>query len=159
MDEILLKLRILAKAEMVLFRLHLRRTLRQAALSLAAVFIIILAMGMLNLALYQYLIPRLDSAGSALAVAVIDILVAAVILYAAGRQQLGAEYDAAQELRERVVSDLMAEADRLRAYVTELHDDIRQIRASASGFLNTGGINIASILQWLVVLARGFWKR
>jgi hypothetical protein len=159
MDEILLKLRILAKAEMVLFRLHLRRTLRQAALSLVAVLIIILAMGMLNVALYQYLIPRLDSAGSALAVAVIDILVAAAILFAAGRQELGAEYDAAQELRERVVSDLMADADRLRTYVTELHDDIRQIRTTASGFLNPGGINIASILQWLIVLARGFWKR
>ena len=159
MDDLLLKLRILAKIEMVLFRLHLRRTMRQAALALAAVLIAILAMCMLNVALYLYLVPRLDGAGAALAVALADTVVAAAVLLAAGRQRLDSGYDAANDLRERIIADLAAEAGSIRAQVAELHDDIKQIRTMASGILNPGGLNLTSIVQWLVALVRGFRRQ
>ena len=156
MDALLLKLRLLAKAEMVLFRLHLRRTLRQAALGLGAVLAVIMALGMMNIALYQYLLPRWEGAGAALAVALVDLGVAAVLLIAAGQQQLDREHQAANELREQIIADLSADASRVSAQVTELQDDIRQIRTTASSIFNPGGLNIGSILQWVVLLVRNF---
>jgi hypothetical protein len=159
MDELLMKLRLLAKAEMILFRLNLRRAVRQAALSLAAVLLAVLAVGMLNVAIYQYLAPRLDGAGAALAVALADLVIAAAVLIAAGRQGLGNEYDAANALREVIVTDLTADADRIKTEISELHDNIRHIRAAATGFLNPGGINLSSIVQWLTVLFRFFQQR
>jgi len=154
MDELFVKLRILAKAEMVLFRLTLRRTVRQAVFSLAAVLLAVLAVGMLNVALYQFLVPRLDGSGAGLAVALVDLVIAAAVFLAAGRQQQGHEYDAANKLREMIIADLTADADRIKAQFTELHDDIRQIRATATGLLNPGGFNLASIAPWLMMLFR-----
>ncbi len=159
MDELLLKLRLLAKAEAILFRVNLQRTLRQVLFSLAALLLAILALGMLNVAFYQYLIPRLDSAGAALVVALVDLLIAAAVLVVAGRQPVGAEHDAAKELRERIMADLAADAERVKVQLTELHDDIRQIRATASGLLNPGGISLGSIFQWLMMLVRILYRR
>ncbi len=159
MDEFIVKLRLLAKAEMVLFRLHLRRTVRQAVFSLAAVLLAVLAVGMLNVALYQYLLPRLDGAGSALVVAFADLAIAAAVLLAAGREQQGNEYDAAIKLREMIMTDLAADADRVKTQFSELQDDIRQIRTTATGLLNPGGINLAAIVPWLTMLFRVLRRR
>ncbi len=159
MDDLLIKLRLLARAEMVLFRLHLRRTMLQASLSLVAVLLTVLAVGMLNVALYQYLVPRLDGAGAALSVALADLVIAAAVFIAAARQGLGAEYDSAREIRELVVADLTADAEQIKARITELHDDIRQLRASASGLLSPGSVISNSVLPWLLTLFRALRRR
>ncbi len=159
MDDLLVKLRLLVRAEMVLFRLHLRRTLLQAAFSLVAVLLTVLAVGMLNVALYQYLVPRLDGAGAALAVAMADLVIAAAVFIAAARQGLGAEYDSARELRELVVADLTADAEQIKARITELHDDIKQLRAAASGLLSPGGVISSAVLPWLLTLFRVLRRR
>ncbi len=159
MDELLLKLRLLAKAEMILFRLHLQRTMRQVLFSLAALLLAVLAMAMLNVAFYLYLVPRLEGAGAALVVALVDLGIAASVLLVAGRQQGGAEYEAAKELRERIMVDLAADVERVKIQLTDLHDDIRQIRATASGLFQTGGFSFASLVPWFTMLFRFFRRR
>jgi hypothetical protein len=72
MEDIFIKIRVLIKAEMILFRLQLRRTLQQTAIYVAAALLVVLAAGMLNIALFLSLAPRLDNAGAALAVALVD---------------------------------------------------------------------------------------
>ena len=158
MDDLVLKLRILAKAELLLFRLQLRRTLRQAALGLIAVLLVVLAVGMLNVALYQYLAAPLGSAGAALVVALLDLAIAGLVLVAAGRQQLGEEYETAHDLSEKVMADLNADILRLRAQAADLQDDIKQLRMAASGFLNPGGFSLPTILQWISMVFRFFRK-
>ncbi len=159
MDELLIKMRLLLKAEMILFRLQLHRTVQQTAFYIAAALLTVLAAGMLNIALYLYLAPRLDNAGAALAVAVVDIALAVVAVVAAGRLRLGPEVAAAKDLREAAMTELAADAERVKTQIAALHDDIKQIRTAVTGVLSFGGINLTSLFQWVPMLLRVLLRR
>lgn len=159
MDEFLVRIHLLLKAEMILFRLQLRRTVRQAAFYIAAVLLAVLAAGMLNIALYLYLAPRLDNASAALAVAIVDIVLAVVTVVVAGHLRLGPEVDAVRALREAAMAELIADAERVKTQIADLHDDIKRIRTAVTGFLSFGGVNLASLFQWVPVLLRVLLRR
>ncbi len=159
MDEFLIKMRLLLKAEMILFRLQLRRIVQQAAFYLAAALLAVLAAGMLNIALYLYLAPRLDNAGAALAVALVDIVLAVAAVAVAGRLQFGPEVDAVKALRDAALAELTADAERAKTQIAELQDDIKGIRTAVTGFLDFGGVNLTSLFQWVPVLLRVLLRR
>lgn len=159
MDEFLVKIRLLLKAEMILFRLQLRRTVLQATFYIAAVLLVVLAVGMLNIALYLYLAPRLDNAGAAFAVAIVDIVLAVVSVVVAGRLRLGPEVDAVSALREATMAKLTEDAERVKTQIADLHDDIKQIRTAVTGFLSFGGVNLTSLFQWVPMLLRVLMRR
>lgn len=159
MDEFLIKMRLLLKAEMILFRLQLRRIVQQAAFYIAAALLAVLAAGMLNIALYLYLAPRLDSAGAALAVALVDIVLAVAAIIAAGRLQFGPEVDAVKALRDATLAELTADAERAKTQIADLQDDIKGIRTAVTSFLNFGGVNLTSLFQWVPVLLRILSRR
>jgi len=158
MDELVVKLRLLAKAELILLRLHLRRTVKQATFYIVAALLAVLAVGMLNVALYLYLSPLLESARAALVVALADIALAAVVILAAGRMHLGPEADAANALRELTMRELVSDVDRVRAQIADLSDDIKKIRTTVTGFMSLDSIGLPSLLQWLPMLL-GLFRR
>ena len=159
MDEFMVKMHLLLKAEMLLLRLQLRRSVQQAALYIAAALLAILAVGMLNIALYLYLVPRLDNTGAAVAVAIVDIVLAVVAVVVAGRLRLGPEADAAMALREAAMAKLAADAERVKIQIADLQDDIKGIRTAVTGFMDFGGVNLASLFQWVPVLLRFLSRR
>jgi hypothetical protein len=159
MDEFLIKMRLFLKAEMILYRLQLRRIVQQAAFYLAAALLAVLAAGMLNIALYLYLVPRLDTAGAALAVALADIVLAAAAAVAAGRLRPGPEVDAAKDLREAALAELAADAERIKVQIADLHDDIKRIRTAVTGFLSFGSFDLTSLFQWVPALLRILSRR
>ncbi len=159
MDLFLVKLRLLLKAEMILFRLQLRRTVQQAAFYIAAALLAVLAAGMLNIALYLYLVPRLDNAGAALAVAIVDIVLASVAVVLAGRLQLGPEVDAVKETREAAIASLAADAEHVKTQIADLQDDIKRIRTTVTGFMSFEGFNFASLLPLVPGLLRLLLRR
>ncbi len=152
MDKIIAKVRLLAKAEVILFRLHLRRAARQASLVLLAALFGLLAVAMLNVALYLFLAPRVDPALAALAVAGVDVLLAVVSVTAAGRLKLGPEAEAAALLRDEASNELAADADRLRAQLDDLVQDIKHIRSAVTGHAQPGGIGLPAVFQWIMML-------
>jgi hypothetical protein len=158
MDELVVKLRLLDKAELILLRLHLSRTVKQAAFYIVAALLAVLAVGMLNVALYLYLSPLLESARAALVVALADIALAAVVILAAGRMHLGPEADAANALRELTMRELVSDVDRVRAQIADLSDDIKKIRTTVTGFMSLDSIGLPSLLQWLPMLL-GLFRR
>ena len=159
MEEFLVKIRLLLKAEMILFRLQLRRTVLQATFYIAAVLLVVLAVGMLNIALYLYFAPRLDNAGAAFAVAIVDIVLAVVSVVVAGRVRVGPEVDAVNALREATMAKLTEDAERVKTQIADLHDDIKQIRTAVTGFLSFGGVNLTSLFQWVPMLLRVLLRR
>ena len=159
MEEFLVKIRLLLKAEMLLFRLQLSRAIRQAAFYIAAILLTVLAVGMLNIALYLYLVPRLDNASAALVVAIVDIVLAVVAVVVAGRLHLGPEVDAVRTLHEAAMAELTADAERVKTHITELHDDIKRIRAAVTGFLSFGSVNLDSLFRWVPMLLRVLFRR
>jgi hypothetical protein len=152
------KLRLLAKAELILLRLHLRRTVKQAVFYIAAALLAVMAVGMLNVALYLYLSPLFGSARAALVVALSDIALASVVILAAGRFNLGPEADAANALRELTMSELVSDIERVKAQIADLSDDVKKIRSAVTGFMSLDSIGLPSVLQWLPVLL-GLFRR
>ncbi len=133
MEEMIAKVRLLAKAEVILFRLHLRRVARQVSLVLVAALFGLLALAMLNVAFYLFLAPRFDPALAALAVAGVDVLLAVISVSTAGRLELGPEAEAAVLLRDQASNELAADAERLRVQLDDLGQDIKRIRSAVTG--------------------------
>ena len=158
MDDLIKKLRLLAKAEAILVRLHLRRAVRQMSLVLGAALFGLLALAMLNVALYLLLAPRIDPALAAFAVAGMDLLVGVAAVVAAGRLELGPEAETAEMIRDRATSELAADAERLRKQLEGLGEDIKGIRTSISSILQPGGISMPAVFSWLMMLV-GFLRR
>jgi len=152
MDDLIAKLRLLAKAEAILVRLHLRRAVRQVSFVLIAALFGLLALAMLNVALFLFLSPRFDPALAALAVAGLDLLVAVIAIAAASRLDLGTEAEAAASIRDQVSNELAADAERLQAKFDDLGRDIKRIRSAVTGFAQPGGIGLPAIFQWLMML-------
>ena len=158
MDDLIKKLRLLAKAEAILVRLHLRRAVRQVSFILVAALFGLLALAMLNVALYLLLAPRIDPALAAFAVAGMDLLVGVAAVVAAGRLELGPEAETAEMIRDRATSELAADAERLRKQLEGLGEDIKGIRTSISSILQPGGISMPAVFSWLMMLV-GFLRR
>ncbi len=152
MDKIIAKVRLLAKAEVILFRLHLQRAARQVSLVLFAALFGLLALVMLNVALYLFLAPRIDPALGALAVAGVDVLLAVVSVTAAGRLKLGPEAEAAALLRDEASNELAADADYLRVQLDDLVQDVKRIRSAVTGNAQPGGISVPTVLQWIMMI-------
>jgi len=159
MEELLIKLRLLLRAEIILLRIQLRRAVLQAAFYLAAVLLVVLAVGMLNVALYLYLAPRFDNAGAALAVAVVDIVLAALAVIVAGQLHLGPEVAAVETVREDVMAQLAVDAEKVKIQIAELHDDIKRIRTAVTGFFSFDSVNLASLVQWVPAIIRLLLRR
>jgi hypothetical protein len=158
MDDLIVKLRLLAKAEAILIRLHLRRAVRQSSLVLVAALFGLLALAMLNVGLYFTFAPQLGQALAAFAVAGLDVLLAAAAVVLASRLGLGPEAGAAESIRDRLSSELAADADRLRAQLDDLGQEIKRIRAAVQGLSSPGGINFQDVFQWLMMIT-GFLRK
>jgi hypothetical protein len=159
MDDLLVKLRLLSKAEFILLRLHLRRAVKQAAFFVVAAFLAVLAVAMLNLALYLYLVPRLEGTGAALVVALVDLVLAAAVIVAAGRMDLGSEGESAQALVDLTMTELASDIKQATKQISDLGDDIRQVRHAMTNFLGFSNLNLASVFQWIMMLLNVFRRR
>ena len=158
MDDLIVKLRVLAKAEAILVRLHLRRAVRQMSLALVAALFGLLALAMLNVALYLYLSVRMDPALAAFAAAGMDLLIGVAAIIAAGRLELGSEAETTEMIRDRAITELAADAERVRQQMESLGDDIKGIRTSISSILQPGGISLPAVFSWIMMLV-GFLRR
>jgi hypothetical protein len=158
MDDLIVKLRVLAKAEAILVRLHLRRAVRQMSLALAAALFGLLALAMLNVSLYLYLSVRMDPALAAFAAAGVDLVIGVAAIIAAGRLELGSEAETAEMIRDRAITELAADAERVRQQMESLGDDIKGIRTSISSILQPGGISMPAVFSWVMMLI-GFLRR
>ena len=152
MDKLIAKLRLIAKAEVILVRLHLRRAVRQVSFVLAAALFGLLGLAMLNVALYLFLAPRFDPALAALVVAGLDTLLAVVAIVAASRLELGPEAEAAASIRDIALDELANDAERLREQLDDLGQDIKRIRAAVTSITQPGGISLPAMFQWLMML-------
>jgi hypothetical protein len=159
MEDFLVKLRILFRAEFILVRLHLRRAVKQTALFVVAGLLSVLSAAMLNVALYFYLVPRLDGAGAALVVALIDLILAAAAIAFAGRMALGPEEASAKVLADLSMTELASDIGHATKQIRDLEDDIRQVRSAVTNLLTFGNINLASVFQWLMMLINIFRPR
>jgi len=124
------KLRILARAEMVLARIKFQRTGFQVALFAVAALFALVGLALLNLAAYHALVPRLGQALAALAVGGANLLLAAIAVTIALKARPGkADEKMALEIRDLASDEIRKDFDEVRDDISRISDEIAGIRA------------------------------
>lgn len=138
MEETLLKLRILASAEMNLARVKFRRLAGRAVFLGLAAGLFLLAVVMANIGVYQLLSERYSSGDSAFIVAAGNAVLAALLAFFGWRIKAGPEEQMAREIREMALEELTADVDELQEEVSKVGKDVKRIRTGFS-ILTRGG--------------------
>ena len=156
MNDPVLKLNLLVRAELALARIQARRAGSRLILSLVALVFVLLGVGMLNLAMYQGFAMYFSPAISGLFVALINLILAGVVFMIAGKA--GSETNdekMAQEIRNLAYSSLNSDLDGIKSEFSKVSDDVKRIR---SGFSSLTG-STSSIMPIMGLLTKAVKKK
>ncbi len=157
MNDPVLKLRVLARTEMVLARILARRTANRLLLSVIALVFILLALAMLNLAGYLALAGRFSPPLAGFLVALFDLAAAggALILAGHSRGRDSEEEKMAREIRDLAYYELNTDVEILKTELAGLGNDVRRIRNGFISFTDT----TANLVLLLNMLTRAIRKK
>jgi len=137
MNDIVQKLRVLSRIEIALLKIHMRTMARQTVLCAAGLLLALLAVAMLNAAIYLYLAGQLDQHVAALIVAALNAVLAGGLFLMANRTRPGAEVAMAEEVRDLAMQGLKEDAEAFGRDLNQVKADVQRIR---SGFSRGGTI-------------------
>jgi hypothetical protein len=155
MDETLLKLRVLTRAEMTLAKAHARRFAARSRLYAVALGMILLTVVMINIAAYEYLSTLKGEPMAALIVAFANAVLAVLVMLVAARIKPGPEEEMVKEIRELALTELSADADEIKQSFAQIGSDIERIRSgfsSVSGVLGSAQAGLGSLSPVLGLL-------
>lgn len=147
MADSIAKLRILARAESALLQLRVRRVAVQSALIVVAAVLLLITVGLLNLAAYQYLANRFAPHEATLLVALANASLAGILLIAAWRVSRRTEPPVAHELRELAWRGVQQDIEDMRHKVSGLRTNVGAVSSLLSG--GSGGWQMPSLAPLL----------
>lgn len=155
MHEMLLKLRILAAAELNLARIAARRLANRATLLAIAVGLLLLAVVMANIGAYHLLSRTQTPSMAAFLIAAGNAVIAVVVLIIANRLEPGPEEQMARQIREMAFDELSADVDDLKDQFGKVGSDVKRIRTGFSFLARSGSISagLASIAPVISIVA------
>jgi HAMP domain-containing protein len=148
MDETLMKIRILVKAETTLLKASARRAGMRGRLYAVAIGLILLTVIMVNLAAYQYLSETRSAAVAALIVAIVNAVLAVIVIVMAVRIEPGPEESMVREIRELALTELSADMNAVKEEFGQVKNDLEKVKngvSSALGMFKSGGAGIGSL--------------
>ena len=155
MHEMLLKLRILAAAELNLARIAARRLANRATLLAIAVGLLLLAVVMANIGAYHLLSRTQTPAMAAFLIAAGNAVLAVVALIIANRLEPGPEEEMARQIREMAFDELAADVEDLKDQFGKVGSDVKRIRTGFSFLAKSGSLSagLASIAPVISIVA------
>jgi hypothetical protein len=146
MSDIVQKLRVLSRVEMALLKIHLRTLARQTLLCAVGLLLTLLAVAMVNAAIYLFLAERLDRDVAALIVAALNAVLAVGLFLMAKGTRPGAAAAMVEEVRDLAVAGLRADAEAVGRDLNQVKADVERIRSGFSQ-LSRGGGSLRSLMQ------------
>ena len=153
MDELLLKLRILARAEITLAQIGAQRVANRIKLLSIAIGALLLTVVMINVGAYQLLAETYSQVAAAFLVAAGNGALAIAMVFAAGQFRPGPEEQMVREIREMALTELAADVGAIQQDFNELSADVKRIRTGFAALGSGGGgvwSGLTSILGMLV---------
>ena len=155
MEETLLKLRILASAEMNLARVKSRRYASRAVFFAVAAGLFLLAVIMVNIGAYQWLSERYSESDAAFVVAIGNAVLGLLLGIIGWRVKASPEEQMAREIREMALEELNADVDDLQSEVSRVGKDVKRIRSGFSiltkgGQIGAGLASLAPVIKTVV---------
>ena len=142
MDQTLLKLRILVKAESTLIKANARRAAARGRLYALALGLLLLMVIMVNVAAYQSLSESMSEAAAALIIAGVNALLAVVMMVYAASIKPGPEEDMVQDIREMAMAELSTDLEVVKDEFNQAVSDLENIKSGVSkalGIFRGGG--------------------
>jgi hypothetical protein len=146
MSDIVQKLRVLSQVEIALLKIHLRTLARQTLLCAAGLLLALLAVAMVNAAIYLFLAERFDRDVAALIVAALNAVLAVGLFLMAKGTRPGPEAAMVEEVRDLAVAGLREDAEAAQRNLNEVTADIQRIR-SGFGQAFRGGGSLRGLMQ------------
>ena len=134
MNSLTRNLTILWRSERLLAQAEWRRTSRQIALLVLAGVLGVLALVMLNVAGFYWLSTTYGTAQAALAVAVVDLIIGAILAVSAQSLKTAPEADMIRQFRDGALAEIETEAEEVQAQLVQIRDDVQSIGAKVSRF-------------------------
>lgn len=132
MNSLTRNLNILWRSERLLAEAEWRRSSRQITILVLAGVFGLLALIMLNVAGFYWLATTYGTAQAALAVAVADIAIAAILAVSAQSLKTAPETDMIREFRDSALAEIEAEAESFQTHLVQIRDDVKTIGATVS---------------------------
>ena len=162
MDETITRLKMLARAESTLARIHAQRIAAQAKLFAVAVGLVLLTVVMLNVGAYELLAEYVSNANSAFIIAGVNALLAAILVVVTMRMRPGREEEMAREIRELVINDFTADANKMKDKVAQVGAEFQDLQsrvAALSSGVQSGFSGIASLVPLINVIVDALKRR
>ena len=135
MSRVRRNLQLLWRSERVMAEARLKLISRKLVLAVIAGIACLIAVSMLNLAAYLALITVVSKPLAALIVAVINLVIAGLMVAIAQGLQPGPEEEMLREVRDIALGDLGSEVDDVQAQLLRLREDVEGVRASITQFV------------------------
>jgi hypothetical protein len=135
MEDLMRDLQVLWKADSLIGRIWLNVLARRFALTVFAALIAAFALGMANVAGFIGFEAAYGPVWSAAIVAVVDVVLAALVLALASSAKPGEELELALEVRKMAMASLQSDSAEAWLVVEQLSRDIRQTRESLAGLV------------------------
>ena len=130
MSDAMMKMQVLTRAELALAQIRLQRSLRQAAWLAMAGLVGLVSLAMMDVAIYHALTPWRGPALAALAIAVLNGVLAAMFVAVAKRIAANVtEERLAQQMRDLVAAELNNDVEQVRAELAEVSQAARKVRS------------------------------
>jgi hypothetical protein len=135
-DDLIRDLQVLWKADSLIGRIWLNVLARRLGLFVFAALIAVFGLGMANVAGFYGLQPSWGSVWAAALVAIVDLVIAAVVLALGSKVQPGTELELALEVRKMAMASLKTDSADVKLAVDSLRQDIRQTKDRIAGFVH-----------------------
>ena len=138
MNEVMLKLRIWFHAETALLKINARRTGQRFTALAIALGLAILAVGMINIGIFELLAESYGRVKGAFYLAGANGLLAALVVVIAQRGKPGLEEEMVTEIREMALTELQADADEVKEEFHRVAERVQKIEDAVSGLMGSG---------------------
>ena len=135
-DHLLRDLQALRKADLLIGKIWLGVYARRLGLFVFAALIAVFGLGMANLAGYNALQQSIGLTWAAVALAVADLGVAAVVLLVASKSRPGPEIDMAFEMRRMAVDSLQEDARGLKITVDAITHEMKTMKENVAAVVH-----------------------
>lgn len=155
MSDPMMKLQLIARAEMAIGQINARRVASRSALFSVALVFLLLGLAMATMALYFALEPSFGAPLSALIVSMIDIIIGAIfILKAKGAGPSENEEKLAREIRDMAYAELGSDIEKAKNELDQITNDVKRIRSGFTSFTSGAAGSLGPIISMLVKIAK-----
>lgn len=153
MNEMMLKLRIWARAEKTLVKINARRTGNRFTALAIALSLALLALGMFNIGIFELLAESYGRVKGAFYLAGANAAVAGLVVFVAQRNKPGPEEEMVNEIREMALGELQTDADQLKKEFDRIGERVQEIESAVSALRGIATESPLSSLGPVVELA------